>query len=68
MIVVETVDDFCQNERISWIDLLKIDAQGWELEVLRGSKGLLARNAIHFVFAEVGFRNSDHGSCCALLL
>jgi FkbM family methyltransferase len=58
-ILVETVDNFCQQQKIEFIDLLKMDVQGWELEVLRGADALLARNAIHFVFAEVGFQKSD---------
>ena len=59
MITVETMDSFCGKEKIDRIDILKLDVQGWELEVLRGAKALVARNAIHFIFAEVGFHKMD---------
>jgi len=38
---------------------LKLDIQGWELEVLRGCEAMLGRDAIHFIFAEVGFERLD---------
>jgi FkbM family methyltransferase len=59
IVTVETIDNFCRDRAIDRIDLLKIDVQGWELEVLRGAKMMLSRNSIWFVIAEVGFRKSD---------
>src|SRR5216684_1602700 len=59
IITVETIDNFCRSEEVNCIDLLKLDVQGWELEVLRGSEAMLTRNAIHFIFVEVGFHASD---------
>ena len=52
---METVDDFCRREKVQRIDLLKLDIQGWEIEVLGGCEAMLGRDAIHFVFAEVRF-------------
>lgn len=38
---VEMLDEYCRMNEISIIDLLKIDTEGHDLEVLRGSLGLL---------------------------
>jgi FkbM family methyltransferase len=53
---VETVslDQYCEKHRVSRIDLLKLDAEGAELEVLRGARGLLTRRAIRGLLVEVG--------------
>ena len=51
---IETVDHFCTEHRIDQIDLLKIDVEGYELEVLRGSLGLLNLKAIKNIQFEYG--------------
>jgi len=50
-----TLDDFCSANSISAIDILKIDVEGGELRVLAGAAGLLERQAVRIVFAEVAF-------------
>ena len=50
-IEVTTADNFCAGNGIAAIDILKMDVQGWELNVLRGC----ARSPA-FVLAEVGLR------------
>jgi FkbM family methyltransferase len=49
---VDTVDALATSYDFESIDLLKIDVEGYELQVLKGAAGLLAREAIRFVFAE----------------
>lgn len=49
-----TLDRFCEDHGIASIDLLKIDTEGYELEVLRGAAGLLAGRKISAVLCEVG--------------
>src|SRR6185295_5604450 len=40
-----TLDDFCRDQRIEHVDVLKIDVQGAEYAVLEGAHGLLERHA-----------------------
>ncbi|MGB7712280.1 MAG: FkbM family methyltransferase [Microcoleus sp.] len=48
-----TVDSFCQEHNIEKIDYLKIDVEGAESDVLKGSMNLLARKAIEFIQFEI---------------
>ena len=52
---ITTIDDFCAMESIRRIDLLKIDTQGFEIEVLQGAKALLSQGAIAMIYTEVSF-------------
>ena len=52
---VSTLDAFCGEHNIEKIDLLKIDTQGYELEVLNGALGLLRSAAISLIYIEVCF-------------
>ena len=42
-VYVETLDSFCDANGIDRIDLLKIDTEGYELEVLKGAARMLPR-------------------------
>ena len=59
MTEVTTVDDIVAAEGISHMDLLKIDVQGWELEVMRGAAKLVADHNLIFLYVEVGFRRHE---------
>jgi FkbM family methyltransferase len=50
-----TVDSFVQENRIERIDILKIDTQGFDLEVLKGAAGSLEKGIIQYVFLELNF-------------
>lgn len=52
---VTTLDAFTAAAGISHIDVLKVDVEGWELEVLKGADGLIAANNVVFVLAEAAF-------------
>lgn len=56
---VETLDDFVRANNLDRIDLLKIDAEGFDLEVLRGASATLESKSIRFVMIEVGFQPGD---------
>ncbi len=48
-------DDYCQNNSIDKIDLLKIDTEGHELSVLNGFKNLIKSEKISLIQFEYGF-------------
>ena len=50
-----TLDQFCCDQAIRHIDLLKTDTEGADLLVLRGAKGLFERNCVDVVMSEVLF-------------
>lgn len=58
-VTVETINHFCANEKIPRIDLLKVDVEGFDLEVLKGSEELLHNHAIGFILVECGFTPGD---------
>src|SRR6266850_559546 len=47
-----TVDTFCSERGIKQIDVLKIDTEGFDLEVLKGASSMLALQAIKFIYFE----------------
>lgn len=52
-VLLSTIDNFCHENRISSIDVLKIDTEGSEYEVLLGAKNMLDSGSvkhIHFEF------------------
>lgn len=50
---VDTVDNFCEQHNIDCIDILKIDTQGFDVEVLKGAGRLLSERKIGLVFTEI---------------
>lgn len=53
------LDDFCVNEKITSVSYLKIDTEGYDLEVLKGATTLLAKAAIDFIETEVSMNKSN---------
>ena len=51
---IETLDNYCLANNIKNIDLLKLDVEGHELDVLKGSTEVLKRKAIKMVSFEFG--------------
>lgn len=51
---LEVLEDFCKENNIDNISLLKIDVEGWELNVLKGGSKLFEEGKINCVQFEFG--------------
>ncbi|MDB9347417.1 FkbM family methyltransferase [Nodularia spumigena] len=58
-IFLDTIDNFCLDNQIPAIDILKMDVQGWEMEILLGAMNFISQKKIKFIYTEVGFRRQD---------
>jgi len=54
VVKIETLDEICQSEGVSYIDVLKIDTDGFDIEVLKGATSMLKNNKITFIQVEAG--------------
>jgi FkbM family methyltransferase len=52
---MRSVDEFCDQQKIDHIDILKSDTQGYDLEVFRGAEGMIRAEKIGLVYTEVTF-------------
>lgn len=63
-IALRRLDDMAAELGIATIDLLKVDAEGFDLQVLKGALRLFEARQVRAVLAEVDFGNSNiaHGN------
>lgn len=61
LVNVITIDEFCKNKEVSYINLLKTDTEGYELEVLKGASEMMKHNKIQFVYVEIFFNENYIG-------
>lgn len=59
LIHLESLDNFCKNKGINYINFLKLDVEGHEYKVLKGTKNLISKNSIDFIQFEFGGANID---------
>lgn len=59
LIELSTVDRFCRQNKLEHVTLLKIDAEGHDLAVLRGSQEMLSKKGISLVQFEYNARWID---------
>ena len=50
----KTLDSFCDENKITYIDLLKIDSEGNEKNILLGAERLLSERRISSIYVEIG--------------
>ena len=55
--LMTTLDKFCQKENINFIDFIKIDVEGHELEVLKGAERMIADKKISIIQFEFNVCN-----------
>lgn len=58
-VITDTLDHFLISNAIASVDLLKIDAEGYEIPVLNGSVQSLRNNKIKLIYLEVGFSKKN---------
>jgi len=51
---IYTLDSYCSRNAISWIDLLKLDVEGHELDILQGGSQMFASRNIRMASFEFG--------------
>jgi FkbM family methyltransferase len=50
-----TVDQYCADNGVQSIDVLKSDTQGYDLEVLNGANRMLQQRRVHMIYLELIF-------------
>ena len=50
---VTSVDNFCKQRSIEYIDFMKIDVEGAEVKVILGASGMLRNHAIGMILIEI---------------
>ena len=55
---VKTLDRYCEKNKIDYINFLKIDCEGFDLNVLKGATRLLSNNKIKFIKIETNFNSN----------
>jgi FkbM family methyltransferase len=59
-VTVTTLDQFIQERGIDHVDFLKIDAEGFDLEVIKGAIESIKKNMIEHIQFEYGFSTNPH--------
>ena len=55
VVPVTTIDEHCAQHSIEHIDVLKIDAQGFDLDVIKGARQMIAEHRVHLIYLELIF-------------
>lgn len=59
VIQLTTLDDFCKENKIEYIDFLKIDVEGNEMNLFNGSREMLQNGKVGFIQFEFGVASVD---------
>jgi len=61
LVEVKTIDEFCDDQHIEWIDILKSDTQGFDLEVFKGAERTIRADKIALIYCEIKFSDMYKG-------
>lgn len=61
LVEVKTIDQFCLDEHIEYIDILKSDTQGFDLEVFKGAEHTMLAQKIGLIYFEIIFSDMYKG-------
>ncbi|MFT6855128.1 MAG: hypothetical protein ACJA0X_001101 [Cyclobacteriaceae bacterium] len=64
---ITSVDEICKYQKIDFLDVLHSDIQGYELEMLKGSRQMLSNGKVGYVFIST-HSNELHKECRNTLL
>lgn len=56
---VVTIDSYCKKNDISFIDILKIDTEGFDAKVLIGAKNMILKNKIKLIEIEISLDSEE---------
>jgi FkbM family methyltransferase len=59
VISVDTLDQYCLDKGFTKIDLLKMDTEGYDINVLKGAEQMMKNGAISMIYCETGFQFSN---------
>jgi FkbM family methyltransferase len=59
LVPITTIDEILEKNGIKTIDLLKIDTEGFELEVIEGASKSIANNQLKLIYLEVGLSSKN---------
>ena len=58
----QTLDNFCLENKIDFIHLLKLDTEGNEFNILKGAENLLSRNKVKVIYTEICSNKKDYNN------
>ena len=58
----QTIDNFCSENNINYIHLLKLDTEGNEFNILKGAENLLSKNKIKVIYTEICSNKKDYNN------
>ena len=59
---ISTIDNYCRERGIDWVDFIKMDIEGYEMAAIRGAEQMLRRGRIGIIQFEYSYVFLDAGT------